>query len=156
MKIARRPRRKIGKSARRGVAAVEASILIPLFIVLFLGAMDAGQFANCYQKVSDASREGARTAARFGTTDVSSVETAVLDYLGDMFPGVSESTLSSAVQVTVRNSGGTITGSQLGSTGTGSQVDVEVSFQFDSIRWISGLQILGGWNVQATGTMRRE
>lgn len=156
MQTARRQRRKIGNSARRGVAAVEAAILIPLFIVLFLGAMDMGQFANCYQKVSDASREGARTAARFGTSDVSTVETAVLEYLGDMFPRVSESTLSSAVQVTVRNSGGTITGSDLGSTSTGSQVDVEVSLQFDSVRWISGLQILGGWNVQATGMMRRE
>jgi len=156
MQTTRRQRRKIGKSARSGVAAVEAAIVIPLFLVLFLGAVDAGQFANCYQKVSDASREGARTAARFGTSDVSSVETAVLDYLGDMFPGVSESTLSSAVQVTVRNSGGAITGSNLGSTSTGSQVAVEVSLQFDSVRWISGLQILGGWNVQATAMMRRE
>lgn len=156
MQTASRLRRKLGKLARRGVAAVEAAILLPLFIVLFLGTMDVGQFANCYQKVSDASREGARTAARSGTSDVSSVETAVLDYLGDMFPNVSESTLRSAVQVTVRNSSGTVTGSDLGSTSTGSRVDVEVSLQFDSVRWISGLQILGGWNVQATGMMRRE
>ena len=64
--------------------------------------------------------------------------------------------MSSAIQVTVRNSVGAITGSDLGSTSTGSQVEVEVQLPFDSVRWISGLQILGGWNVQATAVMRRE
>ncbi len=149
-------RRRIGTSPRKGIATVEAAIVLPLFFLLFVGAMDAGQFANCYQKVSDASREGARTAARFGTSEVASVEAAVLNYLGDMFPNVPESTLKLAVQVTVRNASGVITGSKLGSTSTGSQVEVEVQLPFDSVRWISGLQILGGWNVQATAVMRRE
>ncbi len=155
MQTARRPR-KIGKLARGGIAAVEAAIVIPFFLLLYLAAMDVGQFANCYQKVSDASREGARTAARFGTSDVSSVETAVLDYLGDMFPNVSESVLNSAVEVTVRNSAGTVTGGNLGLTSTGSQVEVEVSLQYDLVRWISGLKMLGGWDVQAIAVMRRE
>lgn len=87
---------------------------------------------------------------------MASVETAVFDYLEDMFPGVSKSTLDSAVQVKVRNSGGTLVGGALGSTGSGSQLEVEVSLQFDSVRWISGVPILGGWNVQATAMMRRE
>ncbi len=148
--------RKTGTLPRRGVVTVEAAVVLPLFFLLFVGAMDMGQFANCYQKVSDASREGARTAARFGTSDVADVETAVLNYLGDMFPNVPESTLNLDVQVTVRNSTGPITGSKLGSTGTGSQVEVEVLLPFDSVRWISGLKILGGWNIQATAIMRRE
>ena len=143
--------------ARRGVAAVEAALVTPILVILFLGAVDAGQFANCYQKVSDASREGARVAARFRTSNATTVETVVLDYLRDVFPAVPDATLTAATQVTVRNSAGTvITGSDLGSITTGAQVELEVSLQFDSVRWMSGLPILGGRTVSTTTVMRRE
>ncbi len=136
---------------------METAVVLPLLIMLILGAVDAGQFANCHQKISDACREGARYAAQFETTSVSQVETVVLVYLGDMFPGVSEATLRSGTTVIVRNAvGNTITGSELGSVGTGNLVEVEVTLQFNSVRWISGLPFLGGRTVQAATAMRRE
>ena len=142
---------------RRGAAAVETAVVAPLLVLLFLGAVDAGQYANCYQKVSDASREGARFAARFEVADAAQVETAVLDYLADRFPSVTESTLRSDSQVTLRDANGAvITGSGLELIDSGVPVEVIVSLPFDTVRWIGGLQILGGRSVQVASVMRRE
>jgi Flp pilus assembly protein TadG len=139
------------------VAAVEAALVTPILVVLSLGAVDAGQFANCYQKVSDASREGARVAARFRTNDVATVEAVVRTYLQEMFPGVPEATLTAATQITVRDSSGNvITGATLGSLGTGAQVELEVSMQFDLVRWMNAIPVLGGRTVTTTTMMRRE
>ena len=136
---------------------METAVVLPLIIALILGVVDGGQFANCHQKISDASREGARYAAKFETTNASEVEAAVLAYLSDMFPSVPEATLRSGTTVIVRNAAGdTVIGTELGSLRTGYPVEVEVSLQFDSVRWISGLRFLGGRTVQAATAMRRE
>ena len=74
--------------SRRGAAAVECAIIAPLMTLLLLGAIDVGQFANVYQKVSDASRHGARVASRYGTTTTGQVEAAVMDYLEQACPNV--------------------------------------------------------------------
>ena len=47
--------------SRRGIATVECAIIAPFLIFLILAAVDMGQYANVYQKICDASREGART-----------------------------------------------------------------------------------------------
>ena len=131
--------------------------MLPLLVMLIIGAVDAGQFANCHQKISDASREGARYAAQFETTNVADVETVVLAYLGDMFPSVPEATLRSGTTVIVRNAvGNTIAGSELGSVHTGNLVEVEVTLQYNSVRWINGLRFLGDRTVQAATAMCRE
>ena len=96
----------------RGVAAVETAVVLPLLVLLILGAVDMGQLANCHQKVSDASREGARYAAQFETNNALDVETAVLAELGDMFPDVPEATLRAGTTVVVRDTlGNVISGS---------------------------------------------
>lgn len=125
--------------------------------MLIVGVVDMGQFANCHQKISDACREGARCAAQFETADTSDVETVVLACLGDMFPTVPEATLRSGTTVTVRNAAGcTLVGSELGNVSTGAPVEVQVSLPFNNVRWISGLQFLGGRTMNAATVMRRE
>ena len=155
-----RPRRKVrvGRGAARpGIAAVETAVVLPLLVLLILGAVDMGQFANCHQKVSDASREGARYAAQFETKNAVDVETAVLAELGDMFPGVPDATLRAGTSVVVRDAlGNVVSGSGLESISTGNLVEVEVTLRFSSVRWISGLRFLGGRTVQAATAMRRE
>ena len=152
-----RKRRTRRSRNRQGAAAVETAVIAPILVLLFLGAVDAGQYANCYQKVSDASREGARYAARFEVSDASQVETTVMDYLGDRYPGIAEMILHSVTQVTVRDAeGNAITGGTLASVDTGSPVEVVVSLQFDTVRWIGGLPILDGRTVQIKSVMRRE
>jgi Flp pilus assembly protein TadG len=75
------------KKQRSAVAAVECAIVLPLLTLLVLGAIDVGQFANVYQKVSDASREGARAAARYGTETTSQVKSTVMSYLAEVSNG---------------------------------------------------------------------
>ena len=60
--------RRRGTCKRTGAAVVECATVAPLLTLLLLGAIDMGQFANTYQKISHASREGARVAAQHDTT----------------------------------------------------------------------------------------
>jgi Flp pilus assembly protein TadG len=144
-------------SSRRGIAAVECAIVVPLLALLVLGAIDVGQYANVYQKVSDASREGARVAVQYETLTKSQVETAVLSYLEGVFPNVPLSVLASATSIAVTDSGGNpISGGDMTSVASGAPVSVSVTVRFDLIRWISHLQFLNGSDVTLTTAMRRE
>ena len=136
---------------------METAVVAPLLVLLFLGAVDMGQYANCYQKVSDAAREGARFAARFEVADASQVQTTVMEYMEDRFPGISESTLQQASQVTVRDgNGNVITGGNLGMIESGAPVEVNVRLEYNAVRWIGGLKFLADRDVQITSVMRRE
>ncbi len=144
------------RALRKGVAAVELALVLPFLILLFLGMIDAGQLANAYQKVVNAAREGGRVAARNNTSSYSTVETAVMNYLEDAFPGVSSSTLDSAATVTLRDSNGNSVMGSMSGVSTGSELTVEVTLQFDDIRWISGLSVLESKTIESTTAMRRE
>jgi Flp pilus assembly protein TadG len=141
----------------RGTAAVECAIVLPLLTLLVLGAIDVGQYGNVYQKVSDASRAGARVAARHDTAATSSVESAVRDYLREVSPGTSGSTLASAVQVTVTDgTGNSVPAGNLSQVASGSQLSVSVRVQYDPVRWINGFKGLDGSEIASTTLMRRE
>jgi Flp pilus assembly protein TadG len=149
--------RRSSAKTRRGVSAVECAILAPLFTLLVLGLVDVGQFANVYQKVSDASRAGARTAARFGTATTAQVEAAVMDYLEAAAPDVPPSTLAAATDVTVTGAGGAaIAGGSLTTLPTGTQIQVQVTLRYDPVRWINGISELNGSEITTTTMMRRE
>lgn len=142
------------KRQRSAVAAVECAIVLPLLTLLVLGAIDAGQFANVYQKVSDASREGARAAARYGTETTSQVKTTVMSYLAEVSNGNS---LAAAAQVTITDaSGNPIPGGDLTKAVSGSQIRVRVSLMYDPVRWIDGVKGLDGRQIATTTMMRRE
>lgn len=143
--------------SRNGAAAVECAILAPLLALLVLGGIDVGQYANVYQKVSDASREGARVAARYDTSTTADVEAAVMGYLEEASPGVSSTILADASDVTVTDSAGNaIPEGNLTSIPTGSQVSVQVTLTFEPVRWLHGFKGLDGKQASATTMMRRE
>jgi len=147
---------------RKGVAAVEFAIVMPLLVAMSLGVIDIGQYANVAQKVSEASREGARVAARADTGTVAEVETAVENYCEQVFLDSSASdadkaSLAAAVTVVVTNSAGTtLSTTAIAALTSGSQVNVNVTLSFDSVRWISALSVLTGKTIQVTTNMRRE
>ena len=150
----RKKRRLSRKRQRSAVAAVECAIVLPLLTLLVLGAIDAGQFANVYQKVSDASREGARAAARYGTETTSQVKATVMSYLAEVSNGNS---LAAAAQVTITDSSGNpIPGGDLTKAVSGSQIQVRVSLMYDPVRWIDGVKGLDGRQIATTTMMRRE
>jgi Flp pilus assembly protein TadG len=65
---------------RRGSAAVELLIVLPILLSLLLGMVEFSMFLAARQQVTTASREGARVAAMGGTTQ--EVQQAVLLFLG--------------------------------------------------------------------------
>lgn len=56
------------KKNNRGQALVETALVLPIILLILLGIIDFGLMFNNYLVVSNASREGARTAA-VGATD---------------------------------------------------------------------------------------
>ena len=119
---------------RRGAATVEFAVVAPLLVLIILGTIDVGQFVNVGQTVGNASRQGARLAARNTTLNVSEVESVVSSYLADSFPNIPAATLNAAVQVDVSDASGTaIPGGDLTTVSTSSPVSVGVVLQFDSV-----------------------
>jgi len=125
--------------------------------LLVLGAIDMGQYANVHQKVSNASREGARVAAKHNTATTTQVQAAVMDYLEDASAGTSPATLASATQVTVTDAlGSPITGGDLTKLATGSEISVRVKLQYSLLRWIAVFGWLDGQEIVTTSVMLRE
>jgi Flp pilus assembly protein TadG len=59
----------------RGQALVEFALVIPIFLLLVLGMMDVGIVLNQYLVVTEAAREGVRSAA-LGSSDTISIAVA--------------------------------------------------------------------------------
>lgn len=137
---------------RRGAAAVELAVVAPFLILIVFGGIEIGQFVNCSQLASNASREGARKASRNDTLAVTEVQTTVRDYLYEA-AGIP----NSAVEVKVRDSAGTaIPGGNLTTIASGEVVSVQVTVQFEPVRWINFLDLLNGVANSTTTIARRE
>jgi Flp pilus assembly protein TadG len=146
-------RRWLRYCSRRGGAVVEFAVVAPLFILLLVGSLELGQFINVAQIVSDASRQGAGLAARSQTTDSSAVDAAVRAYLANNFANLP----ASAVTVEVSDSSGSaVQGSGLGALTRGSPVSVEVTLQFDAVRWLRNAPVLGSRTLSTTTQVRRQ
>ncbi|MBM4005760.1 MAG: hypothetical protein FJ295_21150 [Planctomycetes bacterium] len=142
---------------RRGAAAVEFALVVPVLVAVVIGAPDVSQFLNVGQTVSNASREGARRASDSSVSDVSTVVTTVRNYVAASFPNLSSTQVNSATTITVRDSAGsTISGSGLNSVASGATISVEVSLTYNSVRWISGFPGLNGKSITTKTFMRRE
>lgn len=72
---------KIKMSIRNqnGAALVEFAIVLPLLVLLLMGAIEFGLFCYNKQVITNASREGARTGIIQGT-DLSEIKSTVKDY----------------------------------------------------------------------------
>jgi Flp pilus assembly protein TadG len=125
--------------------------------LLVLGVIDMGQYVNIYQKVGNASREGARVAAKHDTATTTQVQAAVMDYLEDASAGTSSAILASATQVTVTDAlGSPISGGDLTKLPTGSEIKVRATLHYNLLRWIAVFRWLDGQEIVATTVMLRE
>jgi Flp pilus assembly protein TadG len=138
--------------------ALEAALVTPLLVLILFGAIDIGQYVNVAQSVSNASREGARVAARNGTTTVTEVRNAILNYFSQTFPTLNAAQLSSAVTTSVTNesTGVAITDDDLTTIASGDPLSVTVSLDFSAVRWIPGLDYWSLSNKLTTTVVRRE
>lgn len=125
---------------RTGAAVVELAVVLPLFVLLVFGTIEFGRMVMVQQILTNAAREGARSAVLDGST-TADVTTAVSNYLS-----------ASAV------SGATVTVSPdpPSSAPYGASVTVTVSVPFSSVSWLPSPMYLGDKTLQAQCTMRRE
>jgi Flp pilus assembly protein TadG len=125
---------------RRATAAVEFAIVAPVFLLLVFGMIEYGRMVMVQQIITNASREGARTAVLDGAT-TASVETAVNNYL-------SSGSISGATV--------TVSPNPPSSAQYGDPVTVTVSVPFSQVSWLPSPMYLGGKTLTSSTVMRRE
>lgn len=69
-----------GKKRERGAAMIEMAITMPLLLLLSIGVFEFGRAFQCWQVLTNATREGARVASLPGTSDAA-VTSRVQNYL---------------------------------------------------------------------------
>jgi Flp pilus assembly protein TadG len=125
---------------RRATAAVEFAIVAPVFLLLVFGMIEYGRMVMVQQIITNASREGARTAVLDGAT-TAGVQSAVNNYL----------TSGSISGATV-----TVSPNPPSSAQYGDPVTVTVSVPFNQVSWLPSPMYLGGKTLSSSTVMRRE
>lgn len=127
---------------RRGLAAIELAILLPLLLLLVVGLWEVGRMVEVQQVLANAAREGARQAST-GVRSSTEVKDVVVRYL--IQNGISGVT---SKNVTVTN----ITSSARPEPNACEQLDqfkIAVTIPFSSVRWavldqLTSIQTLTG------------
>jgi Flp pilus assembly protein TadG len=118
--------RRIAVRRRRGVAAVEAALLLPVALILMLGVWEVGRMVEVTQILNNAVREGGRSASTGQNTN-SQVQQTVLNYLQNA--GLP----SASATVTVNDL--TIPNTDATAAAEFDQLQVQVSIPFTAVRW---------------------
>ena len=128
-----------------------------MLLFILWASIDVGQYVNVGQIVTNASREGARRAVRPSTVNVSEVQSAVESYLAGHYPDIPTATLNAGITVNVTDAAGVaIPSGDLSAVAAGTQVNVEVLLEYDTVRWLAGVGFLNSRNMPATTYMRKE
>lgn len=130
----------------RGQSLVELAIVLPILLALLVGIFEMGRAWNVYQVVTNAAREGARTAV-IPSNSASTVETTIDGYLSDAGLDPSIATV-------------TITGQGAG-VGTPTKVDIAYPYEFAFLGPVvslmgDGSAIPGTITLSTAVTMRNE
>lgn len=146
-------RSRQGRPPRRGAAAVEFAIVLPLIFLILVGAIDVGQSIHVSQVVNEASREGARQASRYDESSEAAVAAAVRDYIRGSYPGVGDGSI--AVSMT-QSDGTSVASGDLTTVTSGTPLTVQVDLQYSAVRWTVGFPGLTGASIVKATSMRRE
>ncbi len=135
------------KSARTGAAAVETALVLPLFFLIVFGVIEFGRAFMVAQLLTNAAREGARTAITAGSTNtavIDKVKSLVHDYIG-VAPG----------KVNVTISVNDATSSQLAAAEKRDMCEVAISVQVSDVTFIP-IKFLTGVTLRGQAAMRHE
>lgn len=136
-------RRNINRSKRRGTAAVELAVCLPLLLTLIMGAWEVGRLVEVKQLLCNAVREGGRQAAT-GTQTTAQVQQYVVNYLTTN--GMSGVTTS---MVTFQD----LTNSAVTSPTAAGQMDrlrVSVTVPYTAFRWSPLPQLTSDTSLSAS------
>ena len=131
---------RLYRKQRRAAAVVEFAIVAPLFFLLVFGMIEYGRMVMVQQVITNASREGARRAVLDGAS-ATEVQEEVDDFL-------SQSSISGADV--------TIDPADPSTAAYGDPITVTVSIDFDEVSWLPSPMYLGGQEMTASTSMRRE
>jgi len=140
-----RRRNPSSSNSRRGAAAVEMALVLPVFVTVTLGMIELGRGIMVAQLMTNAAREAARTAIIDGSTDAS-------------VANVAKSFLQTAAKVSPSDVSVTITNASGGSVSTAQPRDlitVNVSLPYSKVSWLPP-KYLAGKSLSATSAMRHE
>jgi Flp pilus assembly protein TadG len=140
---------------RRGVAAVELALVLPLLFFFLLGAWEVGRLVQINQIVSNAAREGARQAST-GTITYDQVNTVVINYLTSAGITNQNNLQVNIINVTQNNSGAHTHGGGVNDYSPNlanelDQLQVTVSLPFDNVGW-TVLDFTTNSSTQVTAT----
>ena len=140
-------RRLVGRlerpgAGRRGAAATEMAMVLPVFIMLILGMFELGRALMIKQSLTYAAQEGCRVAILDGST-LASVRTKATDSLQPM--GIAATSVTVTTNPTEPSSGGYNT-----------PVAVTVSVPYASVSLVPSSFIPSTAVLSVTVTMRRE
>jgi Flp pilus assembly protein TadG len=129
-----------GGRARRGQALVEFALVLPLLLMLVIGVFEFGRAYNVYQVITDAAREGARTAV---VADPSTTQDSVL------------TTIRNALGRAGLNSSSATIGLTGWRTGTGTPATVTIQFPYTFV-FLRPFTRLAPITLQTAFSMRNE
>jgi len=129
------------KPARvRGAAAVEFSVLLPLFMMIMFAQIESARLGMVVQLLTTAAREGCRVAVLNGTSqsDVQNMVATVLSGSGVPVPTVNP------------------TPSNWASSARGTPITVSLSVPYSQVTWMPNLSYFNVPNLSASATMSSE
>jgi Flp pilus assembly protein TadG len=117
-------------TCRRGAAAVEFAIILPLFITLLFGIWEVGRLVQVSQVLANAAREAAREAST-ATVNMATIQSNVQTYITGAEPRITNFTGFSVAYANLTNTSVT-------DPTNAKQLDkftITVTVPFDNIRW---------------------
>ena len=131
---------RLYRKQRRAAAVVEFAIVAPLFFLLVFGMIEYGRMVMVQQIITNASREGARRAVLDGAT-ATEVQNEVDDFLE---------------QSSIAGADVTVTPTDPSTAAYGDPITVTVAIDFVDVSWLPSPMYLGGQEMTASTSMRRE
>jgi Flp pilus assembly protein TadG len=133
-------------SRRRGATVIEFAIVAPLFLLFIFALVEFGRYVMVTQALTNAAREGSRTAALATTMSTPRVRDAVDGGLRGVI-----SSQADVSPVTV-----TVVPESLSAIAPGTEIEVSVEVDASAVSWLPGdlSRIFG--RLGATSTHARE
>lgn len=132
---------------RRGAAMVEFAVVAPIFFLIVFGVIEFGRGLMVQQLLTNAARNGARTAI-LGNSSTSSIQASVKAELKKL--GLSTTNTTVNVQVNDATSPGLTT-----ATASGTEITVQALVPVKDVTWLPTNTFLKN-NLSAQFTMRME
>ncbi len=130
---------------RRGAACVEFAFAAPFLILLIFGSFEFSRMIMVKQSLTNAAREGCRTASLITTTQQSDVEETVRHYLKGSIANYTDET---EVRVTVSPT-------SVSGLAPGTPITTTVEVDCADVSWMSALFFFDV-KLEGTATMKRE